>query len=627
MSRIDTTPFYWSHITMQRASARIAIAFVTLWLIGVAPAGARITNFEAKLGFDGNITAGTPALLRITLQSDQPFEGELQLVFNNSVHERIPVLIRSQDEWTMAKTVFMPVTYCELRLVDHRGLDVIQNDRPVRKYAHEMSSKQMYGYAFHMLDVSRTPVPFSGIQNFKPFKHTGSHFQFILSHVTPDLLPSHSGALDGIHVIVLGDVAYEEIAVPVRSALLNWVQRGGWLVVRGGDEAAALGSSFLAAWVPDGHMRFNSLEMRPETLNEDSSFEEPDHFTHGASVPPAPRPPPPLGPGDHDVPLGHGIIRFLRYDPADEPYRSSNRVLPAIVNGYDESRLLVRGGDMQRETREMIQFISGLTNIEPPSLIWISVFLLAYLIIVGPMNFWFFGRRGRRELVWVSIPVIVLVFSGSAFAVGYTTLGGKSYYRETTLILSDMANEVEEIELNAGIYAARSRKFEIAFPPHTECAFEMVHDMGGGSNVPLQGVGVATEAFAPFVVDQWSWRHFKVLTRTRPAYGVTYNPTSGVVAVRGDLDLSGGYLLHRGQCHVLESTGGGRYKARWAVSNFPDAVFNALGASANMSGTLIVMKRERTESRLDLGIEDTKNHEVMVIRPLVRDFAETDTAL
>ena len=48
------------------------------------------------------------------------------------------------------------------------------------------------------------------------------------------------------------------------------------------------------------------------------------------------------------------------------------------------------------------------------------VFLLAYLVLVGPVNYLLLKKRGRRELAWVTIPLVSMVFSGIAFGFART---------------------------------------------------------------------------------------------------------------------------------------------------------------------------------------------------------------
>jgi hypothetical protein len=60
-------------------------------------------------------------------------------------------------------------------------------------------------------------------------------------------------------------------------------------------------------------------------------------------------------------------------------------------------------------------------------------FLVAYLVLVGPVNGFVLARLGRRELAWLTIPALTVVFSAGAFvasagAASSTGLSGRAAY-------------------------------------------------------------------------------------------------------------------------------------------------------------------------------------------------------
>lgn len=53
--------------------------------------------------------------------------------------------------------------------------------------------------------------------------------------------------------------------------------------------------------------------------------------------------------------------------------------------------------------------------LELPPLGWFVAFLLAYVVVVGPLNGIVLWRAGRRELAWVTIPAVTIVFAAGAW--------------------------------------------------------------------------------------------------------------------------------------------------------------------------------------------------------------------
>lgn len=50
-----------------------------------------------------------------------------------------------------------------------------------------------------------------------------------------------------------------------------------------------------------------------------------------------------------------------------------------------------------------------------PALPWFAVFLVAYVLVVGPVNGLVLARLGRRELAWVTVPAVTVVFTAGGW--------------------------------------------------------------------------------------------------------------------------------------------------------------------------------------------------------------------
>lgn len=54
-------------------------------------------------------------------------------------------------------------------------------------------------------------------------------------------------------------------------------------------------------------------------------------------------------------------------------------------------------------------------QLELPPIGWFALFLLAYVVVVGPVNGIVLARAGRRELAWVTVPAVTVVFATGAW--------------------------------------------------------------------------------------------------------------------------------------------------------------------------------------------------------------------
>src|SRR5205085_852445 len=58
-----------------------------------------------------------------------------------------------------------------------------------------------------------------------------------------------------------------------------------------------------------------------------------------------------------------------------------------------------------------------------PEPLGIAIFLLVYILLIGPVNFIVLRRMRRAELAWITIPALVLIFSVGAYLIGYQSKG------------------------------------------------------------------------------------------------------------------------------------------------------------------------------------------------------------
>ncbi len=71
----------------------------------------------------------------------------------------------------------------------------------------------------------------------------------------------------------------------------------------------------------------------------------------------------------------------------------------------------------------------------PPNLFMVVALCIIYTLVVGPINFLVLGMTRRIQWAWLTVPAIVLFFTGLIYAIGVWTKGGQTITRETTLIL------------------------------------------------------------------------------------------------------------------------------------------------------------------------------------------------
>lgn len=110
---------------------------------------------------------------------------------------------------------------------------------------------------------------------------------------------------------------------------------------------------------------------------------------------------------------GRGRVTVVGVEPGDTAFGRGRALWEELVGpGSHEIRTAhgLRGGSQQLNAL----FADGQDR-ELPSLPWFPVFLTAYVVVVGPVNWFVLARLGRRELAWVTVPAVTAVFTAAAF--------------------------------------------------------------------------------------------------------------------------------------------------------------------------------------------------------------------
>ncbi len=279
-------------------------------------------------------------------------------------------------------------------------------------------------------------------------------------------LPDVSIAWRALDVLVLDDVDTSRLTAGQLAALRAWAEDGGQLVVTGGpggpkttaavadllpvtvggvesaDDLPALSAFGGAAFTTPG----------PYTLTG-SSLRTGELLVHQDALPIL----------VHTA-LGLGGVTFLALDPKLAPlagWSGHTAVWESIL-----AQTPARGplGNGIQEGYGAVQAISSIPGLRLPSVWQLLLFLFAYTLIIGPINFLVLRRLRRRELAWVTIPVLVLLFSAITFFTGFRSRGGAAVLNEMSVAYGSVEAERVRTQSIVGLYSPRRGRYDLSLP-------------------------------------------------------------------------------------------------------------------------------------------------------------------
>ena len=124
---------------------------------------------------------------------------------------------------------------------------------------------------------------------------------------------------------------------------------------------------------------------------------------------------------------------------------------PGYVARLSQTSLLERG-------------VLRLPSLNLPSTGVVLAFLLLYVLVIGPINYLALRRLRRLEWAWLSIPLVVLLFSCGLYAVGAGLRGGQSQLSQAAIVQGAEGQPRAFATGFIGLFSPRRASYTVGFP-------------------------------------------------------------------------------------------------------------------------------------------------------------------
>ncbi|NJL93790.1 MAG: hypothetical protein HC915_08665 [Anaerolineae bacterium] len=284
-------------------------------------------------------------------------------------------------------------------------------------------------------------------------------------------LPPNADALRSIDVLVFHEVDTGRLSSDHQAALAAWVASGGHLIVTGGTnwQQTTVGLLDLLPTAPSGTRNLESLAdlgaflyvsdedllaaLEAETLiTENTPHEDVSVLLEVDGTPAIVR-----------QNLGAGVVDFLALDFDLEPLRSwqgSPRLWAELTTTASLRPSWTHG----IERFELAQDAASNIEIDLPGVLRLAVFLVVYILLIGPVNYLVLYRLRRRELAWVTIPVLIGLFTVYAYVTGFSERGNAITVNQISVI--QVWDDVETARADAviGVLSPRRTTYDVLAP-------------------------------------------------------------------------------------------------------------------------------------------------------------------
>ena len=421
--------------------------------------------------------------------------------------------------------------------------------------------------------------------------------------LTPQSFPANPILLGGLGAVVLDNFDSSSLSQAQVQALQQYVGLGGGLVLAGGTSWRRTLTQLPPELVPLRPQGGTTVSLEPllDLLGKHSQLVAQSvagTLTSGARVVLADAAGNPLL---AELSYGAGKVAELTYDPADEPvashvdevrsswaaalsriatFTSSNNpkfgvgvvVAPATV-GSSAFPPSTGMGHYGFES-QIAQLLSDTAANALPPLGILGGLLVLYVLIAGPLNYTVLRNLRRRELMWVTIPLVAILATGGAYA-GGVLVHGQEYFVNEIQVLRVAPSGGVDASIYDALFSPRRGDLTLELPD-TSLASTFI------SNFSIEGAGTSDDRVvvgrSPQVklgnVAVWQPRDLK-----------SEAPARTPIAVSAHLKLAGGQI-------VGSVTNAGRGVIRRLTLVTPDgrtavlAAALAPGATVTVGGTL-----------------------------------------
>lgn len=289
-------------------------------------------------------------------------------------------------------------------------------------------------------------------------------------------LPREFISYDQLDVVVIGDAPLNQVAEEQARALRLWVASGGLLVVTAAADVAGIRAIALDSILPVEAQSTTTAGLLPELTQVYGSFDSTDRLTVMSS---RLKPEAHVLVGSNDRPIvaeksyGSGLVRFVAINPKLNPYRAwraakdlwTDLLLPAALARPKHVNWITTGRrGTSTSSRWGIQgFLFHLAEIKPPSPKYVMLFLLAYVLTLGPINYLVLRWRRKTDLAWLTIPAVVITFAGISVTVAQLGRGGASIVADSSLVELHQNEGISRVSGGLLMMPSTKRTQEVTF--------------------------------------------------------------------------------------------------------------------------------------------------------------------
>ncbi len=290
------------------------------------------------------------------------------------------------------------------------------------------------------------------------------------AHQVPEL----GAALRSLDMLMLLNIDSASLSRDQVKAIRHYVEEGGHLIVNGGPSALITAAAFEAILPlsPSGSRSIDDLSALARFIGDRDALAGRAIVALGeldasAEV---------LAAAD-GLPLvarrrlGAGLVDFLAADPSLAPladWAGLNGLWLKLMATRPPHPAWREGFTRPDWAAEAVANLPGVDLLPPMQAL--CIFLGAYILLIGPLNYLVLSRLRRNGWGWLTIPLIILCFTGIAWTVGFNLRGTEVIVSRLTVAQSFVDQDEAQVDQVLGMLSPRRATYSLTLPEGSSLA-------------------------------------------------------------------------------------------------------------------------------------------------------------
>lgn len=440
---------------MIRIVAVLAVVVAALGPATMPVAAAGGPTIEARVLLGGHARVGSWVAISVHLRNDGPaIDGELRIAGGTQSQTRfsVPADLPTQADKTFLLYAQPPAFGKELQV------QLVEGDRTVASVKATYASDD--GTQLVVAVVAEHPERFVGSFHLPPNQNQVAP---LVMSLAPEDLPERVEAWTSIDRMVWQDIDADRLTTAQLAALSGWVAAGGKLVITGGTTGPKTLAGFPDALLPYRPQVTTDVpaasltgilgELPPTATTLPGLSGE---LTAGRALATV---------GDRVVAAerttGAGTVTLLGFDPSadwiaktDSSQAMWRRLLPPRTYGglaiFDDNLL--------------VGAASQVPSLALPPTGGLILLLIAYIALIGPINYLVLRRLDRREWAWLTMPLLIVVFAVGAYGFGALLRGSEVIVNEIAIVRGAAGATDGSAQVYLGVFSPSRQAYQLSVP-------------------------------------------------------------------------------------------------------------------------------------------------------------------